>query len=225
MAGIISGAGIINSSPLISFNTFIDEDLSLMSYVITKIRNEKVFDLSRVTNMGITDLIKELYCRRYQNPLEFLMKDKIDKEFLDECYKEFMENGEYLYESAIGTDFFKVLESFKEAGDINVTILYHNDAEKYVLDKDPFLSTFEATDNPKHLQYFSQLYFRYIEDANGYIKDMTRKTYYFSSSVLNLNKDQDAFKDSVIIDYLVDMKNNISIFDMYKENVIGKVLY
>jgi hypothetical protein len=196
-----------------------------MSYIITKIRNEKVFDLDKVTNMGINDLIKELYCRNYKNPLEFLMKNKLDKEFLDDCYKEFMENGEFLNEYAIGTDFYNAVKKFKESGEISVTILYKNDIEKYIIDHDPLLSTLKSVEsNTKKYNFYSQFYFKYVEDAKNYIENITRKTYYFSSCALNLNATNDDFKDSEIIQLLIDLKNNISIFDMYRQEVVGRVL-
>ena len=74
------------------------------------------------------------------------------------------------------------------------------------------------------MQHYSQLYFRYVDDAKNFIDKMTKRTFYFSSSVLNLNEDCDDFKDSDIIEHLVDFRNDISIFDMYVESVIGKVL-
>ena len=226
MTNLLNRAGVINSSPLISFDTFIDEDLSLIAYIITDIRNEKVFNLDKVSNMSIEDIIKELYTRKYKNPLEFFMKDEKDREFLDQCYQEFKENGEYLYKHAIATDFFEVIDSFKQAGDIYITILYHNDAQKYIIDNDPLLSTLNSISSSelKKLDRYSQFYFRYLDDANRYIQNMTRRTYYFSSSALNLNETNDNFKQSIIIDYLIDMKNDISIFDIYKNSITGKVL-
>lgn len=224
MINNLTGAGVINSSPLISIDTIIDEDLSLILYVLSQIRNEKVFDFSKVSGLEINSLIKLLYTRRYKNPLYLLMRDESNKEFLDECYKEFKSSGEYLVYNAVGTDFFNVVEKFKEAGDIRVTILYHNDGEKYVIDNDPLLSSLDTTSSNKNMQYYSQLYFRYVDDAKNFLNKMTKKTFYFSSSLLNLNDDCDDFKDSSIIDQLINYRNDISIFDMYVESVIGKVL-
>ena len=224
MINNISGAGVINSSPLISIDAIVDEDLSLILYVLSKIRNETVFDFSKVEGLELNSLIKLLYTRRYKNPLYLLMRDESNKEFLDECYKEFKSTGEYLVDNAVGTDFYNVVEKFKEAGDIRVTILYHNDGEKYVIDNDPLLSSFETVTNNRNMQHYSQLYFRYVDDAKNFIDKMTKRTFYFSSSVLNLNEDCDDFKDSDIIEHLVDFRNDISIFDMYVESVIGKVL-
>ena len=79
----MSGVGGITSAPLINFNVIIDEDLSLLSYIIRDVRNEDVFDLDKVDKMTYIDMVKEIYHRKYNNPLYFLMKDEKDKEFLD----------------------------------------------------------------------------------------------------------------------------------------------
>ena len=64
MINNISGAGVINSSPLISIDAIVDEDLSLILYVLSKIRNETVFDFSKVEGLELNSLIKLLYTRR-----------------------------------------------------------------------------------------------------------------------------------------------------------------
>lgn len=225
----LSGVGI-NTTPLIAFNTLIDEDFSLISYIISHIRNHDIFDLDKLKDMNIPSVIKEIYLRQYKNPLYFLMKNEKDKEFLDQCYKEFKETQEYYDYYAVATDFYDLMAVFKLSGDITPTILCNTEKEMELLAGDESLAQFSRvlkTDlKQRDMTRYGQYYFYLIDDCGDFLDDkIGSKTYYFSSCGLNLSDDKDTIVESPIIDKIRTNKSHINIFDMYKSNVIGRAIY
>ena len=225
-----SGVGGINSTPLIAFNVIIDEDFSLISYIIKYVRNHDVFDLEKLKDYTINQIISELYLRTYDNPLYFLMKDEKDKEFLDQCYKEFKETQEYYDKFIISSDFYEAMGMFKQSGEVNPTILCRTDKERQIVNNDPLLSSFSLMMredvNFKSIQQYKQFYFLRLDDAKDFIQPkLLYKTYYFSSMGLNLTKEKDSLVDSKCAEEISKYMNHINIFDMYKQQTIGRALY
>ena len=222
----VGGVGII-STPLIAFNTIVDEDLSLIAHIIKNVRNPKVFDLDKVSKYTYYELISELYLRNYKNPLYFLMKDEKDKDFLDQCYKEFFQTRDFLDEFCIGTDVYDLVASFKNSGDIDPSIVYTHPKQLAKIKEESMLSSLKVV-NMKDItapQAYSQFYFRYIDDAEYIVKkNLTRRTFYFSSSGQNLNNSKDDTIDHEYIISLAKLRNQINIFDMYNENVVERAI-
>lgn len=222
-----NGGGVIKATPLIDFGVLIDEDLSLASYIISEVRNHEVFDLEKIQNMTKIELITNLYLRDYKNPLYLFMKDEKYKDFLDKCYEEFMENGEFLYYYAIQTQFFTVLKEYIQSSEITSTILYHNDMQLMVIEKDPVLSKvshtkFEDIDN---IEFFSQFYFRYIDDAERFnLPRLNRRSYYFSTSGPNIDSNKEKIIDSELLNSIGENVNQINLFDLYPAEIIGKAI-
>ncbi|MBR6289318.1 MAG: hypothetical protein IKR19_08285 [Acholeplasmatales bacterium] len=228
-----SGVGGINATPLIAFNTIIDEDFSLISYIIKYVRNHNIFDLDKLKFYTVEKIISELYLRTYDNPLYFLMKDEKDKEFLDQCYNEFKQTQEYYDYFSISTDFYSAVSMFKESGEISATILYKTQKELDLIKNDELLSSLNVLSiddvTSKSIQKYKQFYFFKMDDIEPFIfPDNTYKTYYISSMGLNLNDSKDSIKEdkySKYIDDLYKYKNQVNIFDVYKQQTIGRAIY
>lgn len=222
----MSGVGGITSAPLINFNVIIDEDLSLLSYIIRDVRNEDVFDLDKVDKMTYIDMVKEIYHRKYNNPLYFLMKDEKDKEFLDQCYKEFMDKPDFLSEFSIATDAYTMLENFVKSGEIYTTIIYKNDYEKEVIDNDPVMKKADSIYIENiDLQRYTQIFFYRFQEAERFYNKGFKKTFYISSMGCNMNEDSTDLIDEELIVKIDKSGNNISVFDMYRSDIIGQSIF
>ena len=170
-------------------------------------------------------MIAEVYHASYTNPLYFLMKNDSDKEFLDECYKEFMEHPEFLSRYAITTDMYELINRFNRAGEIHSTIIYKNKFEKDIIDNNEILSSMLAEPiTTIKMENYSQIFLNKLEDARRYVGNSIKRTFYFSSRGSNLTEDKTDMVQSDIIAELCKF-NSISVFDMYKAENIGRSLF
>lgn len=233
MNNINTGVGLIyKSSPVISFYSLIDEDMSLIKYVIKEFRNKEVFDLEKISNMTYMQILSSIYKRKYKNPLYFLSKDEKYNDFLDECYEEFIS----LYEKdilnyAVSTEMMNVIIQFKKSGDIVPYILYYNDTQKDFIESiDRFrgINTVSLeylsekdSDIGNRKQLYTQFYFKYFDEIDPF-KDLIGKTYYFSTCGLNLNDDNSDIKENDLIIDLIKRNNKINLFDMYRMDILGR---
>ena len=231
MSEIINGIGLTKkSNPLISFHCLIDEDLSLIKYVLLNFRNETVFDLNKVINMTFFDIIRELYERKYKNPLEFLMKNDNDRSFLQECYNEFIRDHESeILEHATGTEIMRLIVDYKNSGDIIPYILYYTDAQKAILDSEKTLNNIKKLkydklvrgDYPEKAEDFSQYYFKYIDEIfDCKFENFSGKTFYFSTCSLNLNEDNSDIKDPEFAMNVIKNDSKMNLFDLYRMDII-----
>ena len=55
--------------------------------------------------------------------------------------------------------------------------------------------------------------------------DVVEKTFYITTSGLNLNESHDDLKDSNILNEIILGRNQINIMDMYRQDIIGKDFY
>lgn len=223
--------GTINkSTPLISIEAILDLDMAVIKYAILELRNPKYFDLDKVSDMSYIQLLGEIYRRKYDNPLEFLSISNSNKEILNECYKELREEHEdELLKLAPSTAMFDLLNSFVSSGDIKPTILCYNNIEKEFLEnnKEQLLgvniSTYDEIIHSSHgFNIYSQIYLRYwekeIEKFKGIIKS---RTFYISTSGVNLTDNNDDLKNNDLVVELIKKNNKISLFDMYRMDIIG----
>lgn len=214
------------SSPLISFHSIIDEDMSLIKYILKDFRNPSIFDLDRAKNMTYTDIVGELYRRKYENPLYIFAKDG-KHDFLDECYREFIDTKEEdILFNGVTTEMFKVVKNFKVSGYINPVILYYTQAQEKVLEEElndiKRVSIDELNDGGnKRKNVYGQFYFKRLEEVKPF-EDLNKKTFYFSSFGLNLNDTNDDLKDNDLILRMIKGENKINIFDMYRMDIIGR---
>ena len=221
--------GFVKSTPLISFHTIIDEDVSLILHIIKEYRNKDVFDLDKVQNMTLIEIISELYKRKYNNPLYFLMKDEKYKKFLDECYNEFINEKEsdFLNDS-ISTEIINLVQSFNKSGDINPYILYYTDAQLKVLESMNELSGIPKISindiNSKSIDIYSQIFFKSVDEVVPHMGYLFEKTLYFSNAGLNLNDENNdiTFKDDIIKNLIIQ-QNSINLFDMYRMDILENI--
>lgn len=209
--------GAIRLAPLISFNTLVDTDMGLLNYVYNEYDNERYFDFSLFNDYQ--KLIEKVYKRRSSNPLYCIMKNKNDKTFLDECYKEFLsEKEEEILGYSITTQMRQVITAFKEYSSKRVipTILYYDDYQKEILDNEEYLKGVNFAKAPvsmKSRQNYDSFYIKTISEAEPF-SSLHGKAFYFSSFGLNLNNEGTDLKESDIVNKIMGI-NQYAIFDMY----------
>lgn len=208
-------------TPLIDFKALFDEDVGVCLLALKEYKNPKYFDLS---HREMPQFINKIYFRKEHNPLYTIAKEDADKSFLDECYEEMKEKEkDKITDLSLGTDMLNLVRLFKNSGEVNPSILYHNDMELKVLEEESILNgidkiSFSEYVNSDLSKRHSQFYFHKIEDCLEF-PDMVFKTIYFSTC--GVNCDDGDLKINNIIDVLTNLNNQISMFDMYNRSVIG----
>ena len=215
--------------PLFSFNMIVDTDLGLLNYVFAEFRNEDIFDLNV---LDYPELINKVYFRQFQNPLYCLMRypeNVDDKQFLDECYKEFIETKEKeILNHSLTTQIAELLKLFLEESSIYPYIMCYTEAQYDLISKQDDYKKAKIVMSQDIISvaqgYFSQYYFKYLEELYLFssIKD---RTMYISNCGLNLNNERSDFRNFPVLDNLLRQNNHINAIDMYKEEIIGKDIY
>jgi hypothetical protein len=158
------------------------------------------------------------------------MKDDSKKLFLDQCYEEFKLSQEYYDYFIIATDFYEVVTMFKQSGEVIPTILCRTPKERDIVLNDEVLSSLDILMiddvSSKSIYKYKQFYFYKINDAKEFVdQKINYKTYYFSSTGLNLTKEKDSLIENDYTDDISKYLNHINIFDLYKQQTIGRALY
>lgn len=226
-----NGGRILRSNILISIRCILDLDYGLVKYCAQELPNNKIFDLSKFYDVHFLDLIKELYHRKYDNPLYYLAKPDTDKNFLDELRKEIMEERESkVLDNSVSTEIANVMDTWMHDQDIaSITILYYTDEELKLLEEEPFLKKFNhisVESAKKATKKFEQYFFFEISEAENF-KDVQFRSFYFSKRNLNFieteinNKINLAFDiESSPFNDLIPNRNEIAIFDLYREDIL-----
>lgn len=211
--------GLTKFSPIISIRSIIDKDMGVLKYVLLELRNEKYFDLDKVTNKTYFEILSDLYNRSEVNPLYYLMKNEADKDFLDECYKELLTDYEdEIMHYSVLTDMYALIQEFKDSGDIIPYILYYTDLEKQFCETDPVLSKFQAVhieEFKKEIAKYTQIYFNYVDEVREVLDIIEKRAIYFSTAGYNLAEDNDGFIDDDLLNELILRGNNMAVYDMY----------
>lgn len=218
------------SMPAISFYTIVDIDFGMVNYVLSNFRNKSVFDIDRFESMEIIDLVKEVYYRKNKNPLVSFAADLSKIQFIDKLYEEFTEkNEDEILINSITTEMVRLIKEFKNSGDIIPTIFYYTESQKIVLESmknelgEVYIKSFRTVFNDP--DSYTQFFLKDINEVSN-IKDLSEfnnKTFYFSTCALNLNEDNDDIASDEIIDDILHNFNHISLIDIYRTDVIGKV--
>lgn len=227
------GADMIKSTPLVSFECLIDTDIGVIRYCLNEFPNPTYFNLEKMNNLHRLELIGLEYKRKVKNPLLVASNDNLldqDKEFLDECYKEMIDTKyQSILSYSYSTEFVNAIKLFKDSGDINPTILISNDYQKTIIENHPIMSQFpmisisEIKSGDIDPDMFSQFYFRYLDEALPFTSTkITGKTFYFSTSGLNLNEENNDLIDHQAIQDCIHYGNLVSVFDMYRMDIIGR---
>lgn len=215
----------INNRPIFSIYSIFDIDVAVILYTVENLKNDKVFDFSRVEGLTIFNLIGEIYKRKYKNPLYFLMRNESDKEFIDDCYNELITIYEKeVLKYVLSTEIYEYILFIKSQANINSTIFYYTDAELEFLESDEKLSDFKFVPyqylDPR-LNNYDSVYFKFVTESDKF-KNIKFKSIYFSTTGLNLTEDNSNIIES---DYMMQLAYNrcfISLFDIYKMDLIGR---
>ena len=225
---IVGDKGKMMTYPLIHINCIIDEDLSMISYVFNDIHNEEIFDFDILDKYeNEVEFIRELYTRKYENPLELILKDKSNTDFIKECYDELKATGEYLNDRVFFTNVYELVSLFKQSDSVIPSIMYENPYELKVIQNDPLLSKidyFRKDEALSRINAHGQLYFRYIDDAEDF-RHIIGKSFYFSSSGRNMSEDMtEPVYNEIIYDLGRRRLNQINFFELYTEEMIGRTI-
>ena len=214
---------------LFSIRTLVDTDMGLLNYVFDEYRNEDIFDLNV---LDYKELVNMVYYRQFENPLYIIMRHperEEDLDFLDECYMEFASTKcKEILRHSLATNIVTLIQLFKEESSIIPYVMCYTEDEyrlaKAMIElKDiEILSVAEVL--AKGTEFFSQFYFKYIEETTLFLNCVS-KTFYISSCGLNMNADKTDIKDFKFLPLIVKANNQINVFDMYREEDIGKDVY
>ena len=214
------GATGYKSSPVVSFDVLVDIDLAVCKYCI--LHNTPEVDYDRLKTINYYQLIGLIYRRKCSNPLRVIAKDNITDDRLEALYSDLMDNQyDDILKVAVFTDMHKLLKEFAKSTDISPYILCYNDSQKALIQRSDLknitvLSLNEAKNNK------TQYYLRYLTDIEKFNEVSTDVTFYVSSCGLNLTEDNDDLDmDREEILKIAINRSKISIFDMYRMDIIG----
>ena len=211
----------LNSRPVFSYHTLLDSDMGILKYAVMNYKDDKAFDISKIKSLNYFQLIGEVYRRREENPLYIIMRDDSYKDYLDQKYNCLKDNEllieDYLVYTEI-VDYFNVLIT---RGDIKPSILYYTENEKKILDNIKEFKDLEKIYIKNiDISEYDALYLKYISEIKRFNK-LTYTSVYLSNTGLNMNDSGDEFKESELINNLMDNKCIISIYELYKHDLIG----
>lgn len=212
------------SLPLFSSRTIIDYDIGVLRYVRLMLPDPNYFIFDQFDNWSFFDLIHHTYDREDINPLSIIMRNRKDKDFIDEAYVELMEKSDELIKFSVTTEIANLIQLYSTSGDIVPSILYYTEKEKESLEK--FLPSgvdyvYIEDFKDYKLSEYSAIYLQKLAEADPF-KESMFKSFYFSSSGYNVEKTEteEIMRDQELINYLIKKCNLIGIFDMYKRSVI-----
>jgi len=211
--------------PLISFHSIYDEDFAVVKNCIINYRNKNVFDYEAISKMSYFELLGKIYHRKEKNPLYCIMKNDKYKDLLDRVYDEFInDHEEEILKYAVSTDIINMILEFKRSGgEVKPSILYYTQPQLDLLNKDERLFNIEKISLRQVLEnnMFSHYYVKYIDEIEPFVNNVERG-FYISSAGLNLNgTNDDILIDNDKIIELMSKRLSISMYDMYKPELIG----
>jgi hypothetical protein len=226
----ISAIGENTTLPLISFYSIIDEDISVLKYVILKYNKYKYFDISKISSINFYQLLGEVYNRDFINPLYIIKNDNIAncENTLDNIYDELINDKEAdILNHSTHTEIYRLIIEFKKSSNIVPSILYYTKAQKDLLEsikEFKGISLVNINELSTKINNFSQFYFKTVDELMRVIEryKLIDRTFYVSTFRLNLNEDKsDINMDNDIIMDLIKNKNRITLYDIYRMNIIG----
>ena len=222
MDSVLGGnTAYVKPTPSFSFHTIVDEDVSLISYIIMNYYDTSIFDFSEVLDLDFGKVISFIYFRTVDNPLRLFTKEGVDEVFVDECYEEFLRDKEAeILENGITTEIPTLIRLFKDSAGISPSIFYYNDIQLQTLESIELLKDIEKiryTDVSNRLH--SQIYIRDYKEAE-YFKHMTNKTFYMCSSKRNTDALEDIQNTPEILQIAMG-RNQISIYDLYNRDIVN----
>ena len=210
--------------PLISFYSIFDIDFGLINLICNEYLDKSVFNIDLIKSKDTKSIISLLYNRKDNNPLYCIANKDIDKNILDKYYEEFIDRKiQDIYNLSITTEVLNMIQKFNESQEITPIILCYSQEQIDVANEEPVLENNQKIlfDNirKKDLDTISQLYFKDINEAKPF-DNLKYKTFYFSTYGSNF-KDGD-FRNFDLAEKILRNQNNISLFDIYKQELIEK---
>lgn len=210
-------------SPMIPFNMIVDTDIGLFAIILKYYLDPKVFNESFFKDRKIVDLIHILYNREKENPL-YLCINQGYEDSCDSLYEELIvDKYAEILQLSVKTEFYKLIRSFNLQRDISLTIVCDRQEEIDLLKAE------EVTRDNNIVLYddlsvndiikFNQFYFKYIQDANGYVKYLIDKSIYFANYKFNRNT-IDEFIDPTLV--ILAQNNVLNIIDIFNTKVFNK---
>lgn len=211
--------GVKRLTPIIDFNCIVDTDYGLLQLIYDQYYDLSVFNKEKF-EMPSNKILLELYNRKSKNPLIPFINENITEEDVDEYYKQFIESQyEEVLHRSCGTNMQMLIDSFNKSGEVFTSILCHNETEKkYISELNDFKSNKVFMDEEfieKHLD-FNQIYLKYIDDLDKYLKQCVGKTIYLSSCGLNMEEvdGEIYFKKNENLKTIAPY-SHINIYDLY----------
>lgn len=219
----ISGS-FIKPTPLFSFYTIVDMDASLINLIIKKYYDKSVFDFTSVMDIDYAKFLSKLYFRTDPNPLSLFLVDESKKDFVDECYQEFIETKQdEIVKEGITTDILNLIDIYStNNSDILPSVFYYNDIQKEALleipmFRDGLVSIYHIDDLKSSSNDEIMLCrIKELEHFHNY----TCKTFYIASNPFNLERLNSWEEDDMLKACITEGLNSINVIDLYKHSVV-----
>ena len=207
----------LNNHPLISFKSVIDEDASIIKYLI--LTESNIINFDYIKEFGsLFAILSKLYNRKIENPIILFKKDDITVEEADKLYKELLESEEYLEDYSISTEIFNLVDIMSSENGLTPTILCYTDKQKELI-KENFDSINIVMADNLIMSVYDTIMVKYISELSIF-KNIFNKQIYFSDCGINLSDKNINEKYNNIIDELSIKHNLISIYNMYKPDLV-----
>ncbi len=206
---------MINKPKLaIGFDTIVDEDFGLIQLVFNHYLNPSVFDIEKFKR-SVPEIIKTIYMREEINPLLSFTLPDIDKNKVDEYYKEFMDTQySAILDNAIGTAVQNFLDMLIDSKEFDITIFcYNKDQLEFINNISEFKAVRKVLFDNEEFSDTNQIYFKYIHQSYRF-KDRVGGRFYYSTIGPNLNKDKNDLKSTEEMD-IIKKRNYIYLYKMY----------
>lgn len=224
MTDKVLGGANVKLAPLISFNCIVDEDIGLVNLIRKDYLDDKVFNKD-FFDMEFYEILKALYYRKEENPLYLFAKEGISRDTLDSYYLEFKEKCEReILDMSITTEIFNLIDFFNTSQDIIPSILCYTQNQLDIIEQEQTMKKNHkilfSKLSEKDKKSFSQFYFKYIKDIEPFI-NIKLRAFYISRAGLNINDDENDVRDYDFMERFYRNYNSISLFDLYKKEIIG----
>ena len=206
---------MINKPKLaIGFDTIVDEDFGLIQLVFNHYLNPSVFDIEKFKR-SVPEIIKTIYMREEINPLLSFTLPDIDRNKIDEYYKEFMDTQyNAILDNVIGTAVQNFLDMLIDSKEFDITIFcYNKDQLEFISNISEFKAVRKVLFDNEEFSDTNQIYFKYIHQSYRF-KDRVGGRFYYSTIGPNLNKDKNDLKSTEEMD-IIKKRNYIYLYKMY----------
>lgn len=207
-------------TPLITVDCVLDFDVGLIRLVQEQYNKSNTFVFPR----RFKEVIKRLYYRNEVNPLYPFLRDPSQKEEADTWYRQFMEEcEEEIMERVISTEILDMCFTFLTSGAIAPTITFFTERQMEALLRVPHIDRLRLSnyiaDKENIKRDYGQIFVKTVEQLELF-KDTVLSTVYISSCGINFVNNE--LKELPILQDTIRRGNQISVFDIYRQDIIGE---